>query len=279
MRLGEIKGSLKIDMVETTRGCPEDCLQCGFFDGFNREQRIVRSLDPDTIQRLLLQQDTESGVRLSNLLNTFVTTQVGTEPLRATNFADFVTLAHTLSEGKSRVVALTHGVWADYKEMEQRLENIAGLMQRKIVPLIVVTVDQARRKGRVSHQRNMESYVRTFQILRPALGYGRVPASIQGKADPASPPYIENAKRLFNEVIERLQWPADELNRLVIYIRDSYVDTGRAHLIALSSRRRAPEPFFCDVIPDKQFVAENLPQTHQWRGMIRFDGLLVVQEN
>jgi len=54
MKLSEIKNQFKIDMVETTRGCPEACLHCGAYQGFDINQLTVQCAEPSIIKKYLL---------------------------------------------------------------------------------------------------------------------------------------------------------------------------------------------------------------------------------
>ncbi|OGH95138.1 MAG: hypothetical protein A2538_03440 [Candidatus Magasanikbacteria bacterium RIFOXYD2_FULL_41_14] len=273
MNLAEIKNSLKIDMVETTRGCPEACLHCGAYEDFDRSQLTVQSADPLALKKYLIRQDKTTGVKLIDLFNKYVTTHVNTEPLRAANFADFAKMVFELSNGKSQVIAISHGLWVKHADMRKKLEQITELMRVGIVPLFVLTVDSARSRGNIPPHINKDSYLETLQVLRTALPYGRITASVQGNSDSQSKLWIEKTKKMFNEVLELLKLTPEESGQLLIDSR-SYTNTGRSKkFLDLKNSED------CDVIPDSEFVKDKLPTTHAWRGMIRFDGRLIVQKN
>lgn len=260
-------------MVQTALGCPEACLHCGAYTNFRPEDLRVRELSPPRLRACLTQPLTETGERLIDLCGPYITTDVNTEPLRGDAFIELAEFVHAASGGRSQVCAISHGVLTGDARMHARLRRIAELMRQRIVPLTVVSMDYARSKGRISESTNFASYRETLEVLREVLPYGRVTVSLQGDRNPDSPLCIGRSKAMWDELQRALAFDAEEQARLVVDVR-SYMNVGRAR-----EALHLDDSEDCDVIPDREFVADCMPRDHRWRGMIRFDGSLVVAPN
>ena len=273
MEYAEIRDAVRIEMVQTAVGCPEACLHCGAYQRFRPDDLRVQEVAVDDLRAHVVQPIECTDLRLIDLFAPFITTDVNTEPLRGDNFAALAEHVHATSGGRSRVCAISHGMLAGDARMLRRLQRVVALMKAGIVPLFVVSMDYARNKGRIGERTNIESYRRTLDTLREALPYGRVTISLQGDHNQQSPLWIGRTAALWDALREQLQFSADERARLVIDSR-SYTRVGRAE-----EELGVTESEDCDVIPDPEFVAANVPRDHLWRGMIRFDGSLVVAPN
>lgn len=278
MEFSVIKDSFRIEMVETGRGCKEACIHCGAYTGFERDDLQPKILSVDEIYRNLMRIIDRTRGRIFTWLNPVVTTHVNQEPLGpVTNFPAFAEMVEmvTYHTGRrSRVACISHGVRAGNEAMVTNLQKIIRLMERKTIPLFVLSVDSARSRGKISAGVNEESYYQTLDLLRQALPYGRVTVSLQGDSDPQSPLYIERTVEMFERVCHRLQLSDEERKKLVVTDSRGYTRIGRAQkdLKILNS-------VDCDVIPDPEFVEKEVPRGHQWRGMVRMDGSLVAQPN
>lgn len=253
---------LRVDMFEISRGCPEACRHCGFYEMFRPEDLRVSELSVDEIR---------SRVRRAvGFLNSQITTHVNTDPLRTRNFSAFARAVYEESGGESQVVGITHGVREGHRLMRVRLEEMVGLVHDRVMSLIVLTMDAQRGRGRISGPHNYASYRDSLDVLRGALRRGRVTVSIQGEREDG--PYsIENVRRMFSALIADLAFTPEERARLVVDDR-SYVRVGRSAANSLVSEN-------CDVIPDPEFVMQHVRQDHSLRGLIDFAGRLLVQEN
>jgi hypothetical protein len=273
MHVLEIRDTVRIEMVQTALGCPEACLHCGAYSNFRPEDLRVRELSHAQLQAYLTQPLPATGARVIDLCAPYITTDVNTEPLRGDAFVDLAELVYTESGGRCRVCAISHGVLTGDIRMIGRLRRIAELMRLGIVPLTVVSMDYARSKGKIGESTNIASYRETLELLRPALPYGRVTISLQGDRNPESPLWIGRSEALWDQLQRTLAFDDAELARIVVDGR-SYTKVGRA-----KDALHVDDSEDCDVIPDPEFVARHLPRDHQWRGMIRFDGALVVAPN
>ncbi|MFA5842705.1 MAG: hypothetical protein WC882_03490 [Candidatus Gracilibacteria bacterium] len=253
MRFEDIKDSFRIDMVETTRGCPEGCRSCAVHDRPTKVQALTKGKIRGNIEGIV------------GLFNPYVTTHINTEPLRGDNFPDFAELAYELSGGRSSVIAISHGVRAGSKKMRQRLEKIVQLMKTDVIPLFILSMDFARQG--LDEEQTLESYLETIGILREAFGCALVTVSLQGEESENSPLYIGKTRQLFAEAIQDLTKEERELLR--IHER-GYTKVGVAQV-------RESED--CDVIPDPDFVRDHVPQDHQWRGLVTFEGEILAQAN
>lgn len=276
MRLSEATDFAKIETVQTGQGCPEDCLYCGSYPGFDFENRQVRELTGEQLRGNLDRRVEETRLCLSDLFADYLTADVNTEPLRGDIFPFFAKLVHELSDGKSKVVCISHGLRAGNMKMKRRLQEIVELMKRGIVPLFVLTVDSARDKGQMTNEETTESYLETFRCLRPLLVCPdvRVTASIQGNDNPESRLSRVRALNMFEKVVKRLQLTPEEGGRLHLDLGRQYVNAGRAKKllpgVGLDSQ--------ASIVPDTGFVG-GLRQNHIVRGMVDLAGRILIQPN
>ncbi|MFC1810558.1 hypothetical protein ACFLZH_03595 [Patescibacteria group bacterium] len=259
----KISDSFKIDMIETTSGCTENCLSCGYYKEICSK---IYPLERNQIKTNITQKIEGTDISFIDLFNTFVTTHVNTEPLKSDAFVDLAELTCKYTDKHSRVIAISHGVRFEDIEMIERLEKIVDLMEKKVVPLFVLSFDLARSGGK--YPNNFESYVQTLQILKRVLGRERITVSIQGDDDPKSEVFIEKARKLFKKVISETDISEVELN----IDERIYIPKGRAEKLNITN------PDICDVIPDPEFIKYYLPQNHKWNGLIKKNGDLFATE-
>lgn len=140
------------------------------------------------------------------------------------------------------------------------------------IPLFILSTDFARQKGRISAETNADSYFQSLSVLKGALGKSRITVSLQGTRQ-EGPFSLARTKEMFASILDRLRLNDEERKNLTIDER-SYTKTGRAEgQLDVSTSED------CDTIPDAKFVDKHLPKDHKFRGMIKFDGSLVVQPN
>ncbi len=256
----QIEDYFKIDMVESARGCTENCIGCGYYDCYGGS---IETLDRKQIETNITQVIGYTGIYLIELFNNYITTQVNTEPLRSDAFIDLAELVFEFSNEQSRVVAISHGVRYGNLEMIERLEKVVNLMEQNKVPLFVLSFDLARSAGK--YKKNFEAYLQTIEILKRALNKARITVSIQGNDDKESSVYIGKARQLFKKVILETGLNESDLN----VNERVWIPKGRAKKLNISN------PEVCHVIPDPEFVEKYLNQKHQWHGFIDFDGTIL----
>ena len=156
-------GKIWIDMVQLGRNCAGNCLSCGAFEGMKPSDNKVTPVTAEALKASLEREieDVSTGTRarIIDLFRSYVTTGVDMEPLARGIFVEAAELIHRLSAGRSRLVAISHGLDCRCEELEgrdthvpnedqrQRLAKINELMLKDVVPLFVLTVDAAKQKG------------------------------------------------------------------------------------------------------------------------------------
>ncbi|PIQ77565.1 hypothetical protein COV82_03840 [Candidatus Peregrinibacteria bacterium CG11_big_fil_rev_8_21_14_0_20_46_8] len=268
MHFQTIQDSFKIDLFEITQGCPENCEHCGAYDKKrSKEDLQIRALSGKQIETLLQENIRGSAMRVVDYANTFVTTQVNSEPLRSDAFFDFANSIFHLSGKRSRAVFISHGVRADIPEMSERLKNIIQLTHAGVLQNIIITVDSARSNGSIGALANREGYRQTLKIVQSAAAGARLTLSVQGESAPEHHNAFVKNMRMIRSLIKK----TGGSERFMIDERISYAPAGR-------SQDRCND-MYCDVIPDAAFMRDCVPTGHYWRGMMRFDGTVVVQPN
>ncbi|NQU99265.1 MAG: hypothetical protein HQ538_00880 [Parcubacteria group bacterium] len=273
IKLENIKDNFKIDMIEISKGCPEACLHCGAYSDFSTSDMKLMALNKEDMEKYFSKKINNSDAKIIDYFNNYVTTYVNSEPSRTDAFIDFAELTYKLSKGKSKVIAISHGMQAGNEEMKKRLEKIVSLIKNEIIDLFVLTVDSARLRGKIDTEYNLKSYLETMTILRPILQFGRLTASLQGMPDKESPLFIENTKNMFDKVLNKINLDKKEQDKLTIDDR-SYTNTGRT--LSFLGLNKSEDS---DVIPDPDFLDKFVYTDHKWRGMLRFDGKLYAQRN
>lgn len=158
-----LPGTLAIDMVRLGTGCYADCLSCGAYEGMDVAGKRIQTITPDQLKGNLLQEvdDHRLGVRtrLVDLFASVVTSGVDMEPLDSDIFNEAAKLICDLSGGKSKMVAISHGVgmyentrggegkYGIYKGQLERLRQLNDLLMADVVPLFVLSMDSARAGG------------------------------------------------------------------------------------------------------------------------------------
>lgn len=164
---GFLPSTMLIDMVELGHGCVGDCLSCGAFEGIDSEDRKVvpisiKQLEAN-ITREIQDQRTGTRFRLVDLFRRYVTAGVNMEPLASGIFNQAAALINSFSGGKSKLVAISHGLSCVERIVKKggspattytvplfQLENLRELnelMLRDVVPLFVLSMDSARKRG------------------------------------------------------------------------------------------------------------------------------------
>lgn len=155
--------NLWIDMVQLGRGCAGDCLSCGAFEEVSPLDKRISTIGRQQLEANLNQEivseRTGTRVRLVDLLRRYVTSGVDMEPLDTEIFNEAADLIYDLSNGRSRLVAISHGLTC-YERVAggksryeipmsqlKRLQALNRLMLDDVVPLFVLSMDSARRKG------------------------------------------------------------------------------------------------------------------------------------
>ncbi len=155
-----------IDMVELGSGCAGDCVACGAFrEEYTVEERKVCPITPEQLEENISQEivDGRTGTRyrLVDLFRRYMTTGVDMEPLESDIFNEAAELIYELSDRKSRMVAISHGLrcnevldeegkvidWVPKSDQLTRLERLVQLMLEDKIPLFVLSMDSAREKG------------------------------------------------------------------------------------------------------------------------------------
>lgn len=160
---GALPENLWIDMVQLGERCAGDCLSCGAFENVNSEDRRVRTISLQQLEANLSQEIVSerdgTRVRLVELLRRYVTAGVDMEPLDTGIFNEAADLIFRLSNGRSKLVAISHGLTCSEKmprgkfqyeiptSQLKRLQVLCRLMLDDVVPLFVLSMDSARRKG------------------------------------------------------------------------------------------------------------------------------------
>jgi len=158
---GNLRRTTWVDMIENGKGCTGDCLGCGAFEG---ECTEVTDLTREQIRANLSQQvvdvQTKTRYKIADLLRQFVTTGVDKEPLASGSFIDAAELVPELTNGRSRMVCISHGLfarkevgeggvakWVTNSAATERLRKINQMMLEDKIPLFVLSLDPARMRG------------------------------------------------------------------------------------------------------------------------------------
>lgn len=162
---GFLPGTMLIDMVELGRGCAGDCLSCGAFEGINSEDKRVVPISVEQLEinitKEIQDQRTGTRFRLVDLFRRYVTSGVDMEPLAQGIFNQAAELINRLSGGRSRLVAISHGLSCFERTVKkgglttysvpliqlEKLRELNELMLRDVVPLFVLSMDSARMRG------------------------------------------------------------------------------------------------------------------------------------
>jgi len=167
----------KIDIIKITEGgvCPEGCIHCGA----SPEKGDLKEITPDQIERNLTQKISNTRKRVADALARFVTTDVDMEPLYTESFIHFAKLVHSLTEGNSQAVCITHGlrstrnresgIWTTAKKNTEILTKIKDLMLADIIPLTVISMDAARENAELGCKSILKDKDVFLEILREKL--------------------------------------------------------------------------------------------------------------
>lgn len=155
---GSLIDTLGIDMVELGNGCAVNCASCGASPDQKVQPISIEQLEAN-ITQVIENVRTGAKARLVDLFRSFITTGVDMEPVGKGIFTEAAELINRLSGGKSKVVAISHGLTCHEKGYgvdisyesipgeREKLERINQLMLEDVVPLFVLSMDSSRRQG------------------------------------------------------------------------------------------------------------------------------------
>jgi|GEM_PF-3433105 len=207
--------TLMIDMVRLGRGCYSNCLSCGAFEGMDPAGRRIQTISQEQLEKNLLQEipDYRSGTRLQliELFASVVTSGVDMEPLDSNIFNQAAELICKLSEGRSRMAAISHGVgmyetsregssqFCAQRGQAERLSRLNDLMMEDVVPLFVLSMDAARAGG-VPGRTARKHHKQVCEMENPNADFMKTMRSLatQSQRDEGIPEFGENT----------LQWSA-----------------------------------------------------------------------
>lgn len=274
-----IQDQLKIDMVRTSQGCPEQCAHCGAYEnGFQTKDLRVTEAPLNELADILMRTVGGTRKRIKDWLASDITTDVNTEPLQTKGFTDFAKLINGITNGDSKVIAISHGVRKNVRPMYDELHSVVDLMKRDIVRNFILTMDFERLKGKIDKKTNEDSYMETLEALKPVLSLpeAQVTVSLQGVSDSTHPQSLSRVEEMYTGIVVRLldefHWDADTIGKIHIDKRKSYTRIGRSEILV-----NTLEAEDCDVIPDGMLVSHIRSKgTPKFRG--RIDGFRRVLE-
>lgn len=163
---GRLRQTTLIDMVELGHGCTGDCIACGAFQGeYTSEERQVCPITPEKLGQNITQEiydiQSRTRIRLLDLFRTYMTAGVDMEPSESDIFNEAAELIYRLSEGKSRMVAILHGLrctetkdeatgvikWEFIKGQLERLGKMSQLMKDDVIARTILSIDAQRCRG------------------------------------------------------------------------------------------------------------------------------------
>ncbi|MBT7736082.1 hypothetical protein HN709_00145 [Candidatus Peregrinibacteria bacterium] len=368
LRLEALASACDIDMVQTVAPggvCTEQCIHCGAFDEF-KGAAASKPLTRDQLRENLTQelpslQEDVKGQVVANYLAPFLTTDVNVEPTHNDAFIDAAELVHELTEGRSRMLFISHGVrkyvrtpretgdknmgkhiirqitsvfdtkrgenlgepeagypdekWDEVFEIlrsrgieedviakiekarrgkyqfneqlieglnvvedllekgvaeaycfgkddqsAERLSKVAQMVHDGIVPGAIITLDFARAQGRINFASNAASYIKTLQLLKPAMAessQGFVTVSVQGlqNVDVDHPYGAHRALIFFQEILSRAGLTDREKSMLrgTADLGREIVGVGRGkNQDVIAQYLHGDEA--CEIVPDQAFV-------------------------
>ena len=385
LSLDALSKILDIDMVETVRPggiCPERCIHCGASDEL--KGAAIIQLTREELRENLTQEvppseiigDVKSRI-VASFLSPFVTTGVDTEPTHGEGFIHAAELIHELTEGKSGLLFISHGVrqyvrtpenagderggklivdrvfsvfdsrqrqngldkdpekekkeWAECITLLQergvsdeaifnillakdearrvddllidglgvvdellscgvmkavcslkdngaasRFSKVAEMTRDGIVPGMIITVDFARAAGKINFASNAASYIKTLNLLKPALSAdskGFVTVSVQGLQDAIGNPYsAERALVFYDQILKRTDLTDEERLRIRVDEGRDYVKVGSAKRTSVLADSLSGDEH-SEIIPDSQFVNDIIsPKRKRIRGRLLATG-------
>lgn len=270
MNFLDIQNDLMIDMLRSSRGCPEQCRHCGAYsENIGQEDLRISEVQVYVFEDILMRQIEGSRRQIKDLLADIITTDVNSEPLQTKNFPELAALVHRVTNGESRMAVISHGVRIGVKKMYDQLQSIVDLIKKDVIRNFVLSMDFARLQGKIDEKKNEDSYMETLRQLRSILFMPemRVTVSLQGTSD-SETMYVLIQSRLK----EKDHWSEEEIRMLNVDRRGSYVRVGRA-----KSLITPPEAVDCEIIPDEELVRRIRSRgTKKFRG--RIDGFRRVLE-
>jgi hypothetical protein len=122
----------EIDVVQTARPggiCKQNCIHCGASGEHDRGPQI--QLSREELEENLSREvsSNRAGVRnriLANYLAPYATTDVDVEPTDGDAFIDAAELVHGLSDGRSRMLCISHGLRSYIKPKERSQGHLIG---------------------------------------------------------------------------------------------------------------------------------------------------------
>ncbi len=219
-------GTTLIDMVELGHGCAGDCVACGAFDkNYEPKERKVCPITSEQLTENISQEivDGRKGTRhrLVDLFRRYMTSGVDMEPLESDIFNDASEIINDLSEGKSRMVAITHGLrcvesedeksgkvrWKPRPDQLRRVERLSELMIADLVPLLVLSIDPAREKGLAGKEaKKIQTELKEMEKNDSAfMRIIRFQAQKQQHDDGLTNPSVEENEKQWAERLEKMK--------------------------------------------------------------------------
>ncbi len=270
---GSLKDSTYLDMIELGRGCATSCNTCGAYKGNNPEDRRVVPISLEQLERTLTQEveNVRTGVRFRviDLCRSQVTSGVDMEPLGTGIFLEAAELIHSLSKGKSSLVAISHGVnclerfdgdgkpkYDVHAGQEEKLKKMNDLLLSGVIPIFILSMDAARDQGlagstaKACHAKIVEMEKpdsRFMQLVEQESGQMERKKDLDGDDDESEGVVAERRARAKRELIDFVQ-----TKMLAAYPSSSECPRGPAQHGALASAEGV------ELTTDEQVIADYL---------------------
>lgn len=253
-----LPGTLAIDMVRLGTGCYADCLSCGAYEGMDAAGKRVQAITPDQLKENLLQEvdDHRLGVRkkLIEFFASVVTSGVDMEPLDSDIFNQAARIICELSGGKSKMVAISHGVcmyennregegqYGIYKGQLERLRQLNDLLMTDVVPLFVLSMDSARAGGLLG-QTAKKYHEKICEMEKRDSGFMRIIGSLatQDQMDDGVPKFGDNEAQWNSRLVKIRNQQAKVVRDKVLKKEtlDEQEELIRKYIEARDGRRKA----------------------------------------
>lgn len=221
---GGLPASTYVDMVELGRGCAVNCVSCGAYEGVEPQDRRVVPISIEDLERNITQRidDSSTGTkrRLIDLFRSHVTSGVDMEPLGTGIFIEAAELIHRLSNGKSRLVAISHGLSCGERKMgdsvvfdiplaqKARLEKLNDLLLRDVIPIFILSMDSARQQGLPSRSA-VKSHEKVCEMELPGSKFMKIVENRATQIKREEPP--TNLQETSRVIVARRLKAKDEL--------------------------------------------------------------------
>jgi hypothetical protein len=224
-----------VTVMEIAHGCPGNCASCGAFsstiDGV-QVQHAYTHLTREEIERNLTQELGFTGKHVYDLLAERITTGVNSDPLASDSFSYLAEAVDRLTEGRSKVICITHGLrahkdrfldeWKVNPVEARRLEEIDQMIVNGIVPNLILTIDVAHSMGYAGAQHlkiKKEGVEGHIKILEKKLGKLESLMALLGDSEQ------EEKELKLRECLEDLLGKELELNEKLRKEKDQEIET------------------------------------------------------